>query len=159
MINRNASMNSTASAELAAEHVDYDDKNVVQALVTAGALVALADGHLKNVEREEFVGFVYRQDFAPTFSPSGIANSFDRRVRELEENYDPNLIIDGLRPLAGLSLTSVVVRTAERVAAADGTIHPGEEQAIKLIRLIMRSLPAKKSCPGANSIVRTPSHR
>ena len=79
------------------------------------------------------------------FSPSGIAKAFDRRVRELEENYDPNLIIDALRPLAGLSLTSVVVRTAERVAAADRTIHPREEQAIKLIRLIMMSLPANKS--------------
>ena len=143
MTNRYASTNSTASAELAGEHVDYNDKKVVQALVTAGALVALADGHLENVERDELVGFVHRQDFAPSFSPSGIAKAFDRRVRELEENYDPNLIIDALRPLAGLSLTSVVVRTAERVAAADRTIHPREEQAIKLIRLIMMSLPVK----------------
>jgi tellurite resistance protein len=117
---------------------------VLQALVTAGALVALADGHLENVERDEVVGFVHRQDFAPTISHSGIAKAFDNRVRELGERYDPNLIIEALRPLADLSLTSVVVRTAERVAAADRTIHPGEEQAIKLIRLIMMSLPARE---------------
>ena len=52
-----------------------------------------------------------------------------------------------LRPLAGLSLASVVVPTAERVAAADRKIHPGELQALKLIRLIMTAFPEKKACP------------
>ena len=66
-------------------------------------------------------------------------------MRELQENYNPNVVIEALRPLAGLSLTSVVVRTAERVAAADRKIHPSEEKAISLIRLIMMSLPANKS--------------
>jgi tellurite resistance protein len=132
MTNGYASTNSTASAELAADQGDCGDKKVLQALV-AGALVALAD--LENVERDELIGFVHRQDFAPTISRSGIAKAFDKRVRELlEERYDPNLIIEALRPLADLSLTSVVVRTAQRVAAADRTIHPGEQQAIKLIR-------------------------
>jgi hypothetical protein len=37
-----------------------------------------------------------------------------------------------------------VVRTAERVAAANWKIHPSEQQAIDLIRLIMMSLPANK---------------
>jgi hypothetical protein len=40
------------------------------------------------------------------------------------------VVIEALRPLAGLSLTSVVVRTAERVAAADRKIHPSEDKAI-----------------------------
>ena len=142
MTNRYA-ITSTASAELAADQGDCRDKKVLQALVTAGALVALAEGHLENVERDEVAGF-HRQDFVPTISYSGIAKAFDNRVRELEERYDPNLIIEALRPLADLSLTSVVVRTAERVAAADRTIHPGEEQAIKLIRLIMMSQPARE---------------
>ena len=56
MTNRYASTNSTASAELAADEADCRDKRVVQALVTAGALVALADGHLENIERDELVG-------------------------------------------------------------------------------------------------------
>ena len=118
-------------------------REVMQALVTAGALVALADGHLENVERDELVGFIHRQDFAPTISHRGIAKAFDNRVRELEEKYNPNLVIEALRPIADLSLTSVVVRTAERVAAADRTIHPSEEKAISLIRLIMMNLPAR----------------
>jgi tellurite resistance protein len=117
---------------------------VLQALATAGALVALADGHLEDVERDELVSFVHRQDFTSTISQHGIAKVFDSRVRQLEENYSPNLIMEALGPLAGLSLASVVVRTAERVAAADRKIHPGELQALKLIRLIMTAFPTKK---------------
>ena len=123
---------------------DYRDKEVMHALVTVGALVALADGHLEDVERDELVGFVYRRDFAPTMSKRGIAKAFDSRVRQLEENYSPDLIMEALRPLAGLSLASIVVRTAERVAAADQKIHPGELQALKLIRLIMTAFPEKR---------------
>jgi tellurite resistance protein len=143
MTNRYAITNCTASAELAADQGSCRDKKVLQALVTAGALVALADGHLENVERDEVVGFVHRQAFAPTISHSGIAKAFDNRVRELEERYDPNLIIEALRPIADLSLTSVVLCTAERVAAADRTIHPGEEQAIKRVNLPMRASEAR----------------
>jgi len=103
---------------------DYRDKEVMHALVTVGALVALADSHLEDVERDELVGFVHRQDFAPTISQRGIAKAFDGRVRPLEENYSPNLLMEALHPLAGLSLASVVVRTAERVAAADWKFIP-----------------------------------
>ena len=41
------------------------------------------------------------------------------RVRQLEDRYGANVILESLRPLAGLSFTSVVIRTAERVAAVD----------------------------------------
>ena len=40
-------------------------------------------------------------------------------VRQLEDRYGANVILESLRPLAGLSFTSVVIRTAERVAAVD----------------------------------------
>jgi tellurite resistance protein TerB len=150
MTDRDGGANAAAT-DVLADHVDDRDRDVMQALVTVGALVALADGHLEDVERDELVGFVHRQDFAPTISQRGIAKAFDSRVRQLEENYSPNLIMEALRPLAGLSLASVVVRTAERVAAADQKIHPGELQALKLIRLIMMAVPAKKGMPGIPS--------
>jgi tellurite resistance protein len=146
MTDRDGGANAAAT-DVRADYVDCRDKEVMQALVTVGAHVALADGHLEDVERDELVGFVYRRDFAPTMSKRGIAKAFDSRVRQLEENYSPDLIMEALRPLAGLSLASIVVRTAERVAAADQKIHPGELQALKLIRLIMTAFPEKKACP------------
>ncbi len=135
---------STAIAELTADAGDRfdDDREIVQALVTAGALVALADGRANDVERDELTSFIARQGFAPSISSDEVAATFDDRVRQLDERYSPNIIVEALRPLAGLSLTSIVIRTAERVAAADRKIHPAEQQAIKLIRLIMMTLPA-----------------
>jgi tellurite resistance protein len=43
-----------------------------------------------------------------------------------------------------MSLTSDVTRIAERVAAADGYVHPDEAQVIRLIRLITMSFPEPK---------------
>ena len=132
-------------ADHAADIIDHRDEEVMQALVTAGALVALADGELDTVERAELVNFVDRQGFAPTASPDEIAAAFDSRVRELDTPSSINVIVDTLRPLAGRSLASVVMRTAERVAAADRKIHPGELQALKLIRRVMMDLPAVRT--------------
>ena len=131
----------TTTVELTAHDLDYRDEEIMQSLVTAGALVALADGEVKTVERAELVNFIDRQEFVPTISQADIAETFDSRVRELEGRYCANVIVETLRPLTGQSLASVVVRTAHRVAAADQKIHPGELQALRLLRRIMIKLP------------------
>lgn len=131
----------TATVQLATYDLDYRDEEIMQGLVTAGALVALADGEVKTVERAELMNFIDRQGFVPTISQVDIAKTFDSRLRELESRYCANIIVETLRPLTGQSLASVVVRTAQRVAAADQTIHPGELQALRLLRRIMIKLP------------------
>jgi tellurite resistance protein TerB len=133
MTNRNIPSSITTS---------HQDEDVIQGLVTAGALLALADGRVQAVERDELMNFV--QQLMPATSNEEIGELFDHRTRELEDREAVAVITEKLRPLAGLSLASVVVRTAERVAAADRQIHPNESQAIRLIRLFMASLPAKK---------------
>jgi len=52
--------------------------------------------------------------------------------------------MESFRPLAGLSVASIVVRVAHRVAAADGKIRPGEVRAIELIRSVMAIVSAKR---------------
>ena len=135
---------STVTAELAASYLPNRDQDVMQALVTAGALIAAADGRVESVERDELLNYIDRQRFVPTISRASIAKAFDKRVRELKDRDSASVIVEAFRPLAGLSLASVVVRTAERVAAADGQIHRGEVQAFELIRLIMMTLPTSR---------------
>jgi tellurite resistance protein len=130
--------------KLVAEYSDYRDEEVMEALVTAGGLVALADGRVETVERDELLNFIDRQQLVPSISQHDIAHAFENRLRQLEDRDSVQAIVDALRPLAGLSLASVVIRAAERVAAADRKIHPGELQAIKLIRLIMTTLTAMR---------------
>lgn len=70
----------TATAKLTANHLNHSDEELMQALVTAGALVALADGQMEPVERHELVNFIHRQSFMPTISQDRIAEAFDNRV-------------------------------------------------------------------------------
>src|SRR5262245_45464775 len=134
---------SATTAEHMADRLGNRDEDVMQGLVTAGAFVALADGRIEQVQRDELLDFIDRKQLAPTISRTDIAKMFDGRVRQLQDRDSAEVILENLRPLVGLSLASVVLRTAQRVAAADRQIHPGESQALELIRLIMASLSAK----------------
>ena len=134
---------SSTTAEDIADYFDSRDEDVLRGLVTAGAFVALADRRVEETERDELVNFIDRQQFVPSIPRAEIAELFDRRVRQFEKRDSAELIIENLRPLVGLSLGSIVLRTAERVALADRRIHPSESQALDLIRLVMTSLSAK----------------
>jgi tellurite resistance protein len=121
---------------------NHQDEDVLEGLVTAGALVALADGRVQAVERDELVNFM--RQLMPAIPDNQIGALFDRRVRELKDRDVLTVVTEKLRALAGLSLASVVIRTAERVAAADRQIHPNELEAIRLVRLFMASLQARR---------------
>ncbi len=120
------------------------DEQVVNALVTVSAFVALADGRVDAIERDEAVNYIDRQQLAPTISRQRIAEFFDARARHLEDRDFGDLIVEALRPVAALSLTFDVVRIAELVAAADCRLDPNEAQVIKLIRLIAAGSPEPK---------------
>ena len=133
---------STAVEEM--DHdLEYRYEVLVQALAAAGALVALSDGRVESVERDEWVNFVDCQRIVPTMSRHDIRQIFDKYVRQLRRRGDIATMVDILHPLAGRSSASLVLRVAERVAAADREIHSAEVQALSLISLIMMTLPAE----------------
>jgi tellurite resistance protein len=134
---------STTTADPLADCLCQGDEEVIQALATVGALVARADGRIDVVERDELVDFVDRQ--VPTISPHQIAEAFDSVARQLEIGGGDYVVVQALRPLADPSLASVLVRAAERVAAADLQIHSSELEAIKLIRQVMISVSGRRS--------------
>jgi tellurite resistance protein len=116
------------TADLVADYFDQRDEQVMQALVVAGAFVALADGHVKDVERRELLNYVQGHDLVPTIAQQEIIEAFDNRVREIEERGSANVIVDAFRPLVGRSPSSFLLRVAERVAAADELLHVNELQ-------------------------------
>jgi hypothetical protein len=81
-----------------------------------------------------------------SISRQEIADAFDNRVQQLEGRDSAEAIAETLRPLAGLSWASIVIRTATQVAAADRHLHPGEVRALRLIRLALTTQE-----PGSNS--------
>jgi tellurite resistance protein len=120
------------------------DEQVVKVLVTVAAFVALVDGRLDPTEREEAVNYIDRQRLAPSISRQRIAEFFDASAQHLEDRDLAHLIVEGLRPVAALSLTFDVVRIAELVAATDRNVDPNEAQMIRLIRLITMTSPEPK---------------
>ena len=51
---------SATTAEHIADRLDNRDEDVMEGLVTAGAFVALADGRIEEVERDELLDFIDR---------------------------------------------------------------------------------------------------
>jgi tellurite resistance protein len=94
----------TTTAELVADYLDQRDEEVMQALVTAGAFVAFADGRVEAIERDELVNYIHRQRLVPTISHRDIAEAFDNRVRQLEDRDSASVIVETFGPLAGLAV-------------------------------------------------------
>jgi tellurite resistance protein TerB len=126
---------------------------IVKALVTVSAFVALADGRLDAIERDEAVNYIERQQLAPTISRARIAEFFDARARDLEDRDFADLIAEALRPVAALSLTFDVIRIAEQVAAADRRLDANEAQVISLLRLISMPAAGSQAVDSASSFV------
>lgn len=119
------------------------------ALVIVGALVAVADRQVAPVERDEVVRFIRDRKLAPHIADDRLYAMFDELAERLEEPDFANVVIDHLRPVSDLPLSSHLMELSERVAAADEDVHPHEVQAIKLLRLLTLVLPrAKRVAPG-----------
>ncbi|WP_426609640.1 TerB family tellurite resistance protein [Bradyrhizobium sp. McL0616] len=114
------------------------------ALVIAGALVAVADRRVSPLERDEVIRFIRERELAPHISDDRLFAMFDGVAERLEEPDFANVVIDTLRPVSNMALSSHLMELSERVAAVDEDVHPNEVQAIKLLRLLTLVLPRAK---------------
>ena len=112
----------------------------IYALLMAGAFVAVADGRVDSAEREEAIHHIDRS-IRPKMAKARIAELFDQCAQLLQDRDFADAVLEALRPVPALSLTSAVIEIAEGVAAADGTLDSDEAQVIRLIRLITVALP------------------
>ena len=126
------------------------NEQAAAALIIAGALVAVADRRVSPVERDEVIRFIRDGGLAPHIGDDRLFAMFDELAERLEEPDFANVVIDTLRPVSNMPLSSHLMELSERVAAADEDVHPHEVQAIKLLRLLTLVLPrAKQVGPGA----------
>jgi tellurite resistance protein len=147
MPNRNARNRwGMTRTEIAAAYMDDREDELLDAVVTAAALVARADGRIAPVERGELLDFLDRSGFLSVFTRSDVLNAFDRRVRCFEAHGAAEDAIDGLGRLARSLPARLVVEAAERVAAADRQIHPDEVHVLKQIRTALGA-PSSRFAP------------
>ena len=72
-------------AELMAQYWDAREDELLDAVVSAAALVARADGRIDGAERGQLLDFLERRGILSVFTPAEILDTFERRVRELNE--------------------------------------------------------------------------
>ena len=129
-------------AELMTQYLDDRNDELLDAVVTAAALVARADGRIEPAERGLLVDFMDRNGFLSVFTRNEILDAFERRVRELDEAQGAEIAVDSLGRLAGRSPARLVIGAGKHVAAANGQSHPVERHMLQLIRHALGRAPA-----------------
>jgi len=119
--------------EIMAAYADDREDELLDAIITAAALVARSDGRVAPIERGELFDFLDRNGFLSVFTRRDIFDAFDSRLRHFDEGGS-EAAVDDLRRRGDRLPARLVVEAAERVAAADRHIHPHERQILALIR-------------------------
>jgi tellurite resistance protein len=128
-----------SKAEIMAVWQERRDGELLDAVVSAAALVARADGKADAVERAQTAYFLARNERLATVTPTDILDAFDHRLRHLQERSGIETAVDGLRRIAGHAPVRLIIDAAEHIAAADGHLHPGEMHALRSIRKALRA--------------------
>jgi tellurite resistance protein len=149
MPNRNARHRvALTQAEIMAAYMDAREDELLEAVVTAAALVAHADGCIEPVERSQLLDFLNRNGLMSVFTRAEMLEFFERRIRQLDGENGAEVVIESLKRLAGRSTARLVVDAGEHVAAADGHLHPRELQVLQFIRIAVSSR-SRPSAPSA----------
>jgi tellurite resistance protein TerB len=142
MPKRNDDRSAMTPADLAAAyHLNCTDE-IMDACLTAGALVALADRRVDPVECDRLVAFLQRHELL-TVSKIEAKQAFERRICELRE---PGYVLAAAYRLGrnrGLSPARILIAAAEEVAAADSRLDPSELEILDLLRIMLRARPPR----------------
>jgi len=133
-------------AELMAAYMEDRDGELLDAVITAAALVAGADGWIAPAERRQLFDFLRRQGLLSVATRAEILDAFETRTRELEERRGAELVVDSLRRLAGRSPSRLVIDVGREIAAADCRVDPREQHMLQLIRVILGGPPPISTC-------------
>jgi tellurite resistance protein len=135
MPKRNSRRRSKATqAAIVAAYVDDREDELLDAVVTAAALVARADGWVQPVERGQLLDFLDRNEFLSVFERADIVGAFECRIRELRQPGGPAAALARLARHAGHAPARLAIDAGEEVAAADCRIDPREQRVLHLIR-------------------------
>src|SRR5262245_55623422 len=79
------------------------------ALVIAGALLAVADRRVDSVERDEVIRFIRDRALAPHLDENRLEAMFDELAERLDRPDFANVVIDALRPVSDLAISSHLI--------------------------------------------------
>jgi tellurite resistance protein len=116
----------------------------LDAVLTAAALIARADGWIQPAERRQLLDFVDRRKLLPAMSAGEMIEVFARRVRKVREPGGPGAALRRLARHAGRVPARLVLDAAEEVAAADGRLDPREDHLLRMLRIALTASPSSE---------------
>jgi tellurite resistance protein len=122
--------------------LDHGEEELLDAVVTAAALLARADGWIDPIEYAQLFDFLDRSEFLSIFTRADIRDAFERRIRELREPGGPMVALARLRRHGGCRLARLVVDVGEEIAAADCRLDPREQYILQLIKITLWPQPS-----------------
>lgn len=135
-------------AAIAAARYGGREDELVDAIISVAALVARADGWVRDVERAQLLDFLDRHGLLSAFGREESELKFERCVRELREPGGPSSIIRRLptvirrlRRHTENQTAALVLQVGDEVAAADCHLDPREERLLLLIRTVLEGEP------------------
>ena len=135
-------------AEMMAQYLDDREDELRDAVITAAALVARADGRIEPAERCQLLDFLRRNGLLSVVTRAEVLDTFERRIRELEERRGAEMAVGNLGRLAGRSPGRLVIDAGQEIAAADSRIDPREQYILHLIGITLGgTLPASAARP------------
>ena len=126
-----------STTEITAADVNQSEAALLDAAVTAAALVARADGVVQPIERVEMLSVLRRNGFLSATTRFDMLDAFESRLHQLEADGGVETAVDSLRRFARRSPAWIVVETAERVAAADRHVDGRELQILRRIHIAL----------------------
>jgi tellurite resistance protein len=135
-------------AELMAAHVVDRREETLDAVLTAMALVAGADGWIDPAERQEMLAFLKRNDLM-SIPERHMRDELERRLRDLREPGHVLAAAYRLGRAGGAVAQRLATAAAWDVAVADSRVDPRELRILDLIRITLqarRARPATSFC-------------
>jgi tellurite resistance protein len=126
-----------STTEITAADVNQSEAALLDATVTAAALVARADGVVQPIERVEMLGVLRRNGLLSAITRFDMLDAFESRLHRLEADGGVEAAVERLGRFAGRSPAWIVVETAERVAAADRHVDGRELQILRRIHVAL----------------------
>jgi tellurite resistance protein len=126
----------TAKTAVAALMDEREDE-LLDALTSAGAIVACADGWIERAERDALADFMERNGSLPALPRAEILDALDRRLRQFATDGGVEAALDRLGRYSGRGPARVVIDASRHVAEADGALDAREIHFLQRIHIAL----------------------
>ena len=116
---------------------DLRDDELLDALTSAGAIIACADGWIERAERDALADFMEHNGFLSALTRAEILDAFDRRLRQFAAHGGVEAALDSIGRYAGRAPARLMIDASRRVAEADGALDDREIHFLQRIHIAL----------------------